>query len=182
MTAPITTDCDDTPAAEVEHVPTVVIPHPDTGEAIEVIRTTTSDVLADVRDRLLDSSRQIDSWKRAIDRELTARLDYEGTRSADVDGEAGAFKLSVVAPQKTQWDGAAAWRALQRLVRAGLISKDRMHASVERVVSFKPKHAQLEQLTKHADERVRDAITACRATAEVTDRRVTVTRKPGGPS
>lgn len=159
-----------TDVAEVER-----IPHPTTGEAIAIVATTPSDVLADVRDRLVEQVAVANGWKRSIDAELTRRLDYEGTRSAEVDGAAGRFKLTGKAPTKTVWDGDEAHRALRRLVRAGLISKERAAACVERVVTYKPRHGELAKLLKHADDRVRDAVAACASETEQ-DRSVSVSR------
>lgn len=162
------------PGAELERVP--VIPHPTTGEAIEVVASTDSDVLADVRDRLVEQESISRGYKRLIDDELTRRLDYEGIRSAEVSGAAGRFKLTATAPTKTIWDAERAYRALRTLVRAGLISKDRAGLCVERVVTYKASHGELSKLARHADERVVAAVTACRD-EQAQDRKVSVTRQ-----
>lgn len=153
---------------------TDLIPHPKTGEAIAVVQDTPTDVLAELRDAIVEHERAvIGGWKRLVDDELRRRLDYEGRRSAEV----GTWKLTVPGPTKTEWDAAGAYRALRGLVRAGLISKDRADEAVERVVDYKARHGSLSQLLKHADERVRDAIAACRSDVPVDNRRVSVTRR-----
>lgn len=154
----------------------VLIPHPRTGEAIAVLRETPTETLAELRDAIVEHEQAVlKAWKDAVDRELVDRLDYEGRRSIDVAG----WKVSVGAPTKVVWDGDAANKALTKLVRAGLISKARAQECVERVITYKPKHGPLTQLAKHADERVRDAIEACRTDEDVPTRRATVTRKIG---
>jgi hypothetical protein len=141
-----------------------------TGEVIDLAGAATSD-LARVRDQLVQWERTtLVSAKHAIDDELARRLDYEGRRSAIV----GDWKITVAAPTKTAWDGERAHRALRRLVRAGLISHDRAHDCVERVVTYKPKHGALSQLLRHADERVRDAIREAHSEQAVDRRPVTV--------
>lgn len=166
---------DETPGAEVAEVPKIA--HPKTGEIVEVVKATATDVLAEARDAFVVRRSELDAAARVVDRELAARLDYEGRRSGEIKGAAGHFKLSVVAPTKTEWDGERAYRALRGLVRQGLISADRAREAVTREVSYKPNHGSLKQLLAHADERVRDAVEACRDEVEVTSRRVTVTRK-----
>jgi hypothetical protein len=166
------TDTNGTAVAVVEP-----ILHPATGEVILPTKDAPTDVLADLRDAIVVYESTLKTAKRAIDRELTSRLDYEGRRSAEITGSAGAFKLTGSAPKKVEWDGPAAHRAVRRLVRAGLISKERAQEAVDRVVTYKPKHGSLEQLMKHADERVRTAIGACREEVDVEDRKVSVSRQ-----
>jgi hypothetical protein len=158
------------------------IMHPATGEVILPAKGTPTDVLADLRDALVVYEARVKDAKRAIDRELTGRLDFEGRRSAEITGAAGAFKLTGKAPTKVEWDADAAYRALRRLVRAGLISKDRAGECVTRVVTYTARHGALEQLRKHADERVREAIDACRDEVAVDNRTVGVTRLRDGAS
>lgn len=161
----------DTAAAPSTDV--VVIPHPTTGEVIEVIAATPSDKLAGLRDAIVAHERGIIAdYKAAIDAELRGRLDHENTRSATV----GGWKITVPGPTTVVWDGARAYKAVMRLVRQGIISKAAALAAVERVVDYKPKHAALVALSKHADERVRNAIAECRADEPVANRRVSVTR------
>ena len=153
--------------------PPVMIPHPRTGEAIAVIAATATDTLAALRDAIVEHERStIAEWKHAIDAEITRRLDLDGVRSAEV----GDWKVTVPAPIKTEWDARAAYNALRRLVRLGLISKDAAGRAATRSVSYSVAHGQLKQLMKHADERVRTAITACQQDAVVPRRNVSVTR------
>lgn len=157
--------------------PPVTFAHPTTAEVIAVVADTATDVLADARDALVTHEADVRSIKQAIDRELTRRLDYEGTRSTEIDGGAGRFKLTGQAPTKVEWDGELLAKKLRSLVRAGLISKERAGACVERVVTYKAKHGELVKLAKHADERVRAAVEAGRREVDVPHRTVSVTRK-----
>lgn len=160
--------------------PTVA--HPTTGEVVEVVPATPSDVLADVRDRLIEHKGEVDAACRVIDDEIARRLDYEGTRTTEVAGTVGRFKVTVVAPTKTEWDAPALYRALRKLVRAGILSKDRADAACRRETTYKATHGSASQLLRHADERVRDAVEACRSDVEVDRRRVTVVRQRPGAS
>lgn len=164
----------DTPApAPAGGESTDVVPHPLTGEVIRIVAETPSDALAELRDAIVAQERGIIAdYKALIDRELRGRLDHENTRSATV----GHWKISVPGPTSTVWDGPRAYKAVMRLVRQGIISKAAALSAVERVVDFKPKHAALVALSKHADERVRNAIAECRADEPVANRRVSVTR------
>lgn len=166
---------DDPAAAEIRAPRKAeVVVHPRTGEIVEIIRATPTTVLAELRDAIVEWERSdIAGWKRAIDAEIRARLDHESVRSAEI----GKWKVTVPAPTKTAWDGERAYKAARELVRDGLISETAAGRAVERVVEYKPKHAELKKLAEHADERVRAAIGGCRTTVDVDpkDRRVTVT-------
>lgn len=164
----MTTDAAPAPTTDV-----VAIPHPTTGEVIAVIAATPSDILAELRDAIVAHERSvIAAYKAAIDAELRGRLDHEAKRSATI----GGWKISVPGPTTTVWDGPRAYRAVMRLVRQGIISKAAAQSAVERVVDYKPKHGALVALSKHADDRVRNAIAECRADVPVDNRRVTVSR------
>jgi hypothetical protein len=161
-----------------------IVVHPRTGEAIE-IRDAATNVLAALRDAIVDWERSdVARWKRAIDAELRGRLDHESVRSATVGRGTARFHITVPAPTKTEWDGEAAYKAARELVRQGLISETAAGRAVERVVDYKPKHAVLKGLAEHADERVRDAIGACRSTivVDAKDRRISVTPVRAGRS
>lgn len=149
------------------------VTHPTTGEIIDIVPATDTVTLADVRDAIIAHENDVRDVKRAIDAELTRRLDFEGTRSATVPG----FKITTMAPTKTEWDGRVAYTRLRRLVRDGLISKDRADACVRRETVYKPVHGELTKLRAHADQRVRDAVEAARNDVDVDNRRVTVTRQ-----
>jgi hypothetical protein len=161
-----------------------IVVHPRTGEAIEIATAATND-LAALRDAIVDWERtDVAGWKHAIDGELRDRLDHESVRSAVIGRGTARFRITVPAPTKTVWDGAAAYKAARDLVRQGLISETAAGRAVERVVEYKPKHAALTQLAAHADERVAGAIGACRSTVKVDpkDRRVSVTPVRAGRS
>jgi hypothetical protein len=171
---------DTTPTTDVDRPAAPSVLHPVTGELVPVVADTPTDVLADVRDRLVEHRRDVDATCRILDAEVSRRLDYEGARSASIAGGAGRFKVTVAAPTKTEWDAPALYRALRRLVRDGLISKDRADAACRRVTDYKHAHGSAAALLKHADERVRDAVAACRRDVPVDNRRVSVTRQHGG--
>jgi hypothetical protein len=164
---------DDAPAADV----VVHVPHPKTGEVVAIIAATPTDQLAELRDAIVEHEKTvIKQWKDAVDAEIVRRLDFEGRRSAEV----GRWKVTVPGPVRTVWDSRAAYLAVQRLVRAGLISAERGREAVRREVSYVHQHGSLSQLAKHADERVRVAIDACRSEEEVDTRRVSVTPRRVG--
>lgn len=170
--------------APVEPKRAELVPHPRTGEAVE-IRSAATNTLAALRDAIVDWERSdVSGWKRAIDAELRDRLDHENVRSAEVGRGTGRYRITVPAPTKAAWDGAAAYKALRGLVRQGLISETAAGRAVERVVEYKPKHAALKGLAEHADERVRTAVSACRETVTVPpqDRRVSVSPIRAGRS
>lgn len=161
-----------------------IVVHPRTGEAIEV-RDAATNVLAALRDAIVDWERSdVARWKHAIDAELRGRLDHESVRSATVGRGTARFRITVPAPTKTVWDAERAYMEVRALVRQGLISETAAGRAVERVVEYKAKHANLKQLAEHADERVRDAIGACRSaiTVDPKDRRISVTPVRAGRS
>ena len=150
---------------------------PVTGEVVDVIASTPTDRLADVRDLLVAHKSEVDAACRTIDAEIVRRLDHDGRRSGEVKGEFGVFKVTAAAPVKIEWDGRGAYLALRRLVREGILSLDRANECVTRTTTYSHAHGALSHLLKHADPRVRDAIAACRSEKRVEGRRVSVTRQ-----
>lgn len=156
------------PAAPAPH-PSAI--HPRTGELIDLVDGTT-DQLAELRDALVEHEGEVRIVKRAIDATLVARLDAENVRSATV----GRWKLTAPSALKTSWQGAELHKRLRALVREGVLTDLAVSRAVRREVAYATSHAELVKLERHADERVRDAITAGKQVTpvEAHERRVTV--------
>ena len=141
-----------------------------TGELIP-LHDATTDLLAELRETIIENGRRWQEVARAIDAVLASRLDHEGRRSATV----GGFKLKVPAPTKVTYDAEVLWDGLAALV-PDVISADAFDSAVEQVTTFKVKsQTVVNTLARHPDERVRMAVDQARK-EEPQDRRVSVSR------
>jgi hypothetical protein len=96
---------------------TEVIPHPGTGEALDVKRQPT-DLLSHFHDMLAERERDLRTHRRAVDDELVERMDHEGVRTFHAED----FTIEVSKPTEREWDIALLRETLDRLVRDGIIS------------------------------------------------------------
>jgi len=129
-----------TPAAP--EIPAVV--DPSTGEAVVVAEATT-DTLA----MFLDNVRQVEQTfreqKRAVTREILARMD----REARWTGVVGDYAISADGPTRPmEYDAEALYNALTEYVDSGAISEAALDAAVERRYSYKAKHRGIQALAK----------------------------------
>jgi hypothetical protein len=143
---------------------------PINGELVE-LGSQPTDILAAMRREITDLRGRWLDVAKAIDRVITARLDQEGTRSARV----GEFTVKTKPPTAEVIDGQALYEALDDLVERGVLSARKLDATVKVETVFKVDRRELPALRRHADQRVRDAVT--RATSfQEQDRGVTVGR------
>lgn len=148
-----------------------IIPHPISGEVIELDATT--DVLADAIENLRILRQQISHTIDTLSDEINDRLDAENTRTAHVGGWTITGKPGTV----TDYDPVRLHAALCDLAAAGVISD----AVVERTVleppvkDWKVSKTEANKLLRHADERVRRAVQEC-AVLKAQKRSVTVAR------
>ena len=148
--------------------------HPITGEVLGPAAPLSS--LAHARWELIDLKRQIDAFTRDLDDEIARRADFEGTGTL----HAGIYTLTVPKPTKTGWDEHELGIALEALVNDGRISRAKAQRALEKVVTYKPKPVELNQLLTHADPEVAQTIAACQHDVEQ-NRRVSVKVRRGRP-
>ncbi|MCK9250042.1 MAG: hypothetical protein M0P31_13845 [Solirubrobacteraceae bacterium] len=148
----------------------VEVVNPLTGELVDIAAMAT-DALALERNEIRAAQDAIATWRRAIDAELTARLDHEAKRSARVAG----YKLSVTAPTVRETDALGLRTALLALAADGVLSEAAVDAAVEVVPTYKARRVGINALHKHADERVRNVTGDYDREVENASRRVTVT-------
>ncbi|MCK9250664.1 MAG: hypothetical protein M0P31_17005 [Solirubrobacteraceae bacterium] len=148
----------------------VEVVNPLTGELVDVAALPT-DALAVERNEIRAARDAISAWARAIDGELTARLDREARRSATVAG----YKLSVTAPEVWSTDALGLRNALAALVADGVLSQAAVDAAVEPVTKVEARRRGLTALHNHADERVKSTVAEYDRRVENPTRRVTVT-------
>ena len=144
---------------------------PLSGELVDLAAQTTTD-LAEARDRVREVRDRVSSWARSLDEEITARLDFENTRSARV----GEWEVKTTAPTVRETDVEALRAKLWDLVCEGVLSEAAVDSAFEEVVTVKVKRAGLNRLHKHADERVRELVALHDREVPNPARRVTVTR------
>jgi hypothetical protein len=127
--------------ASTELVPSVV--HPTTGE---IIALDSSDrMLVAYLDDVAAYERQLEEWRRIVNRELIARLD----RSAKWTRQVGPYKLTAPSPNPgLDWDGAELREALLPFVDRGELSIEALDAAVEMLVTYRPKKAGINALVK----------------------------------
>jgi hypothetical protein len=129
-----------------------VIPHPGTGEALDVKRQPT-DLLSHFHDMLAERERDLRTHRRVIDDELIERMDHEGVRTFHAED----FTLEVSKPTEREWDLALLHETLDRLVRDGIISQSK----AEKCVKHEPKVVALELRPLESDPRCQRQIRAC---------------------
>lgn len=145
---------------------TEVIPHPLTGEAIELAAET--DTLAQWVDQLRELERQAKEARDMIGLELLRRMDAKASWTL----RAGDFKITAPSPApKTEWDVDQLRATLADLRDQGL-DEDAIDAALEVVVTYKPRTAGLNALRKLGGE-VAERIAACGTEVEPA-RRVSV--------
>jgi hypothetical protein len=144
---------------------------PISGEVVELAERDTAD-LAAWRDRLLELKRVVDNAAVELDREMTKRLDMDNCRSVEV----GDWRIETQSPVSVEWDAARLGIALEALVAQGRLTKAAALEALEKVVTWKPSARRLEQLRRHADSVVREAVEGCRTESVRERRRVTVKR------
>lgn len=145
---------------------TALVPHPQTGEALD-LSAPTGDLAAWV-----DQIRQIESQakeaREEIGRELLRRMDAKASWTLR---EAG-FKITGQSPQpKLEWNVDALRATLADLRDQGL-DEDAIDAALEVVVSYRPRAAGLNALKKLGGE-VAERVESC-ATEVEPQRRVSV--------
>jgi hypothetical protein len=159
-----------TPNTTVATTPREVL-NPLTGELVDLAAATTTD-LAIERDEVRTARDAISTWAKAIDQELTDRLDREAKRSATV----GGYKLTVTAPTVRQTDEIGLRAALLKLVDDGVLSDAAVDAAVEVVEVVKARRSGINALHKHANDRVRQVAGDYDQEVPNQSRRVTVNR------
>lgn len=155
---------------EVVNASTAVVAiNPATGVAIELASEATDQLAGERRD-VTDLRNALAQYAQAIDDELTARLDKENTRSAEV----GGFKIETKAPTTLTFDPDTLHVALQDLIVEDILGK----SVIDKVFIPQPdkiNRREVDKLLKHADKRVREHIAS--AGKEELQRR-TVSVKP----
>lgn len=149
----------------------IEVVNPLTGELVNLADATTTD-LAVERDEIRSARDAISAWAKAVDGELTRRLDMEAKRSATI----GDYKLQVTAPTVRQTDEVGGRAAMLKLVVEGLLSEAAVDAAFEVVETIKARRPGINALHKHANERVRATIADYDREIENPTRRVTVNR------
>ena len=144
---------------------------PLSGELVDLAAQTTTD-LAEARDRVREVRDAVSSWARSLDEEITARLDFENTRSAQV----GDWKVTTQAPTLRETDAEPLRAKLCELVEEGVLSMAAVESAFEVVTTVKAKRAGLNRLHKHADPRVCELVAVHDREVPNSARRVTVTR------
>lgn len=145
--------------------------NPLTGEIVDLAAATTTD-LAVERDEIRAARDRLGTWAKAVDAELTARLDKEAKRSATV----GDYKLQVTGPTVKHTDEVGGRAAMLKLVEEGVLSEAAVDAAFEEVPTIKARRRGINALHKHADPRVRETIAQYDRDVENPTRRVTVNR------
>jgi hypothetical protein len=148
---------------------TELVPHPFTGEAVDLDAPT--ETLGRYRLELVDLRHRLDEFAATIDEELVHRMDQENARTL----QAGPYTLKTTAPETTRWDVPALGLILEALANENRISRRAVTSALEQVVTYKPVATELRKLATHADPEVRNAIQACRTITPDRRRRVTVT-------
>lgn len=134
--------------------PTDVAVNPATGEAVDLKRDAT-DLLAAERRRVTELRDELSRYAAFIDAELTARLDKENTRSAEV----GGYRIETKAPTTLTFEPGALATAVLDLVAEGLLGE----SVVEKVLNPQPdkiNRREVDKLLRHADKRVREHVAA----------------------
>jgi hypothetical protein len=131
---------------------TDVIPHPGTGEALDVKRQPT-DLLSHFHDMLAERERDLRTHRRAVDDELVERMDHEGVRTF----HGSDFTIEVSKPTERQWDIELLRETLDRLVRDGIISATK----AQKCIRLEPKVAAMELRPLESDPRTQRQIAAC---------------------
>ena len=145
---------------------TSLIPHPLTGEAIEL--TADTDMLAHWVDQLRELERQAKEARDLIGLELLRRMDAKASWTL----RAGDFKITAPSPApKVEWDVDQLRATLADLRDQGL-DEDAIDAALEVVVTYKPRASGLNALKKLGGE-VAERIAACGTEVEP-QRRVSV--------
>lgn len=147
----------------------VQLVNPSTGELL-TLDSPTEDLgrfLADMREH----ESLCREAKRAITREVVARMDKGATWTLHVEG----LKLSSQSPAPVEeFDGPALHEALQFLVDEDVIGVEALDAAVETVISYKPRKAGINALRKLGG-RVADVVDEHRTVIDK-DRYVSVSR------
>lgn len=146
---------------------TDLIPHPRTGEALDL--TADTETLAAWIDELREYESRSKEIRERIGAELVRRMD----QSAKWTIHANGFKVTAPSPApKVQWDAEALRPVLLELVFEGLISEEASDAALEVVLSYKAKPAGLNALLKLGGP-VAERLSECRSEVEPV-RRVSV--------
>lgn len=88
-------------------------------------------VIAHAWDELTGIERDLKSTKRAIQDEITRRLDFEGRRQMTIDG----YRFETTAPTDREWDLPELQTLLLQLVGEGTISEQK----ADRCIKWEPK-------------------------------------------
>lgn len=161
----------------------LVTVNPATGEEVplSVEAGGTTDVLAARRDELNELRVALDAYRRDIDTELNARLDRANTRSTEIAGAAGAYRIETKAPTVVDYPEGPLREALTLLVDEGKLDAEVIdRVLVAQPVEYKLDRRELNKLLKHTDPDVVEFVAAV-GVENPQNRPVTV--KPiGGPS
>lgn len=145
---------------------TSLIPHPLTGEALDL--TADTEDLAYWCDQIRELERQAKEAREILGLELMRRMDSKASWTL----RAGGFKITAPSPApKREWNVDALRSTLADLRDQGL-DEDAIDAALEVVVTYKPRTVGLNALRKLGGE-VAERIDACGEDVEPT-RRVTV--------
>jgi hypothetical protein len=128
---------------------TEIIPHPGTGEALDV-KTQPTDLLSHFHDMLAERERDLRTHRRVVDEELVERMDHEGVRTF----HAADFTIEVSKPTERDWDIDL---LQERLVLDGIISASK----AGKCVKHEPKVVAMEVRPLESDPRCQRQIKAC---------------------
>jgi hypothetical protein len=131
---------------------TEIIPHPGTGEALDV-KSQPTDLLSHFHDMLAERERDLRTHRRVVDEELVERMDHEGVRTF----HAADFTIEVSKPTERDWDIALLQETLGRLVLDGIISASK----AGKCVKHEPKVVAMEVRPLESDPRCQRQIKAC---------------------
>lgn len=154
---------------DLTHAVDVQLVDPSTGELLTLDATT--DLLGEFLDHVRDVEAQLREQKRAVSRELHARMDREGLWTVRLPG----LTVSGQSPARVEYDGDQLHDALEQLVAADLISETASLAACESVTEWKPKVAGINRLIKLGG-RVAELVKACAADVPPESRRITIKR------
>ena len=130
----------------------LAVVHPQTGELVDV-KTTPTNVLADLHDSFSAHERDLRSFRRTVDDELVDRMDHEGVRTYHGDG----FTIEVGKPTEREWNTDLLLGTLDRLVVDGIISSRK----AAKCVKIEHKVVALEVRPLESDPRCQRQIKAC---------------------
>ncbi len=140
-----------------------------TGEVVDLAATGT-DTLAAFLTNTRELEAELRQAKALVAREVHRRMDAEAKWTARV----GGYELRGESPDRTDYDTEGLDKALRRLVRRELITREAAKSALERVVTLKPRKQGIKALAKLGGE-VEAAVVECERPVD-RERRVSVSR------